>query len=595
VLGEYDVVVIGGGTSGCAAGIGAARQGRRVLVVEYLHGLGGVGTLGLIGRYHCGYQIGFTKEVDEATLLEAPNDEPRRAWDVVRKMEWWRTTLRREGVDIWLGAAGCGALVIGGRVCGVVVATPERRGIVLAKTVVDATGNADIAAAAGAACMYIDASCVAVQGAGLPIRELGANYTNTDFTVTDETDMIDVWHVLVYTKIKYGDAFDMAPIIDTRERRRVVGDSTLTLLDVMNRRTYPDTIAQSISNWDSHGYFVDSYLALHHPGRTHCYTPYRCLLPRGLDGVVVAGIGVSVQRDALPFVRMQADLQNQGYAAGVAAAMAAARGGRTRTINIRKLQRHLVHVGNLPASVLTDGDSLPLSAEEVAAAVERMSRGYEGVAAVLAHPDKALPLLREAYRNAPTKTARLAYAHVLAMMGDATGLDPLIAAVEDSPDMGDGYEYRGMGHDNARRRMSQIDSYILALGRTKDRRVLPAVLRKLRLLEARSAFSHHYAVAVALETLKDPAAAGPLAELLSKPGMSGHAIRSLEEAIRTEHPPLHSESRRKSFRDIILARALFRCGDKDHWARRILEEYTRDLRGHFARHARAVLEAKKAP
>ena len=49
MVGRYDVVVIGGGTGGAPAGIGAARQGAKTLVVEYLHGLGGVGTITSFG------------------------------------------------------------------------------------------------------------------------------------------------------------------------------------------------------------------------------------------------------------------------------------------------------------------------------------------------------------------------------------------------------------------------------------------------------------------------------------------------------------------------------------------------------------------
>ena len=63
VLGQYDVVVIGGGTGGAPAGIGAARQGAKTLVVEYLHGLGGVGTLGAISSYYWGNRVGFTATV----------------------------------------------------------------------------------------------------------------------------------------------------------------------------------------------------------------------------------------------------------------------------------------------------------------------------------------------------------------------------------------------------------------------------------------------------------------------------------------------------------------------------------------------------
>jgi len=61
VLGDYDVVVVGGGTGGAPAGIGAGRQGARTLVLEHLYGLGGVGTLGLISSYYHGNRVGFTK------------------------------------------------------------------------------------------------------------------------------------------------------------------------------------------------------------------------------------------------------------------------------------------------------------------------------------------------------------------------------------------------------------------------------------------------------------------------------------------------------------------------------------------------------
>jgi glycine/D-amino acid oxidase-like deaminating enzyme len=68
VLGEVDVVVVGGGTGGAPTGISAARQGAKTVVVEYLHGLGGVGTLGLISKYYYGYIKGFTKEIDEGVI-----------------------------------------------------------------------------------------------------------------------------------------------------------------------------------------------------------------------------------------------------------------------------------------------------------------------------------------------------------------------------------------------------------------------------------------------------------------------------------------------------------------------------------------------
>ncbi|MBM3336046.1 FAD-dependent oxidoreductase, partial [Candidatus Sumerlaeota bacterium] len=351
VIGEYDVVVVGGGTSGAPAGISAARQGAKTLVIEYLYGLGGVGTHGAISKYYHGYRGGFTREVAGALA----------SWNIEPKMEWWRSALRQAGADIWFGAMGCGAFVDRGVVTGVVVATPQGRGIVLAKTVVDATGNADIAAAAGVSCLYTDESDIAMQGTGLPPRELGASYTNTDFTIVDETDIVDVSHVLVYTKDKYKPGtFDMGQLIDTRERRRVLGDYTLTVADEMTSRTYPDTVGLTMSNYDTHGYTVDPLFYIHHPSSRiefRVYVPYRCILPKGLDGLLVVGLGVSAHRDAIPLIRMQPDLQNLGYAAGVAAAMTSRGNYPTRSVNIRELQKHLVEIGNLPPTVLTDEDS----------------------------------------------------------------------------------------------------------------------------------------------------------------------------------------------------------------------------------------------
>ena len=587
VLATVDVVVIGGGTSGAPAGIAAARQGAKTLVVEFQHALGGVGTLGLIGRYHRGYRGGFTAEVDQGIGAS------KGGWSVERKAEWWRRELRKAGARIWLGALGCGAYVEDGTVRGAVVATPEGRGVVLAKVVIDATGNADVAAAAGAPCLYTDGSAVAVQGTGLPVHNLGAHYTNTDFTIVDETDMVDVWQMLVAARQRYGQGFALGRLIDTRERRRVVGDFTLSLLDQINGRTYPDTISQGISNLDTHGYTVDPYLTLRHPKTVHCWVPYRAIVPKGLDGLLVIGLGLSARRDAVPFVRMQSDLQNLGYAAGVAAAMAAEAGVGTRDVDLRKLQQHLVEKGNLPAEILEHKDSFPLSVKAVAAAVGTLPNGYEGAAVLLAAPTRAISPLREAYRRAGDAKARLAYAHVLAVLGDATGIDALIQAVEASADLGDGYEYRGMGHDHSRRRMSQVDSLLQALGRTRDRRATPVILRKLELLGPQAPFSHHYHIATALEMLRDPAAAEPLAALLAKAGMSGHAIETVAEAIEKEKPPLGNATRLHSFREIVLARALYRCGDPRGLARGLLTAYTHDLRGHFARHAAAVLEAQR--
>ncbi|MFI5378478.1 MAG: FAD-dependent oxidoreductase [Tepidisphaerales bacterium] len=581
VLGEYDVVVVGGGTGGAPAGIAAARAKARTLVIENLHALGGVGTTGMISTYYHGYRGGFT-----ATLPGGST------WDPVDRAEWWRAELRKAGADLWFGCTGAGSLVENGRVKGMVVTTPQGRGIVLAKVVIDATGNSDIAATAGAQTVFMDPSEPAFQGTGLPPLALGKQYTNTDFTIVDETDMMDVWHLMAYAKRKYTGAFDLGQLIDTRERRRIVGDFTMTLADAINRRTYPDTIHIASSDFDTHGFTVDPYLLLEHPQKkeVRVNVPFRCLLPKGIDGVLVIGLGISAHRDVMPLLRMQPDIQNQGYAAGLIAATAAKTGRALRELDLRPLQEQLAEMDILPRPMVGTKDSYPLSDEQIASAVAQVRDGT-GMSVIVTHQEKAMPLLRQAYAVATSAQDKLAYARTLAVLGDATGLETVIAAVEAQPKWDRGWNYTGMGQFG--HALSELDNLIVAIGRTRDKRALPAILKKAALLDASAEFSHHRAVALALELIGDPSAAGPLADLLAKPGMTGHVTTTVDDAAqRSGSNANDNTTRATSIREISLARALYHCGDKDGLGRKILEQYTHDLRGYLAGHARTVLAKK---
>lgn len=609
VWGRYDVVVVGGGTGGAPAAIAAARQGARVLVIEVQRMLGGVGTAGQITSYYHGHRVGFTATVP---------GNPR--WSPEEKAQWWRQTLLDAGSDVWFGAVGCGAIVQDDRVVGVVVATLDGRAAVLADVVIDATSNSDIAAPAGAATDYTGSGEFAVMGAGTTFRRLGGSGTNPSFTLVDDTDLADHWHVLVWSKRKYPNAFDQATLVNTRERRRIVGDFTMTVLDQIIGRTYPDTISQADSDFDTHGFTIEPYLMLATPPRAQNYLvniPYRCLLPRGLEGLLATGLGISMHRDAIPLVRMQACIQNQGYAAGLAAAMASRDGLPLRKIDIRALQQQLVQIGNLPEEVLDHQDSLPMSREQVAAAVRDYSplaspsaggdRRFEEIAArfadapprenfwaaavIFQHPEISVPLLREAYASSDGQT-QLAYAQMLAMLGDDTGADRLLQQLHDAACWDIGWKYASMS--NFGTAYSPLDTVILALGRIGHQAAVPAILEKVALLDADADFSHHRSVALALEQLGDRSAAAALADLLSKPGMTGYVHDSLDAVLAhagAEQPDFHAvHTRNESIRELLLARALYRLGDQDGLGAELLSAYAKDLRGHLARHASAVLD-----
>jgi hypothetical protein len=554
--------------------------------LEYLHELGGVGTAGAISTYYWGNRVGFCQEVEGG----------KAAWNIEQRIQWWRSKLLEAGADIWYGVLGSGAVIenVNGTaaVKGVLITTTSGPRIVLAKTVIDATGNGCIAAAAGAEMKYINANEIATQGHGLPPRNLGSSYTNTDYMYVDETDIEDVSQLFIYGKEKFPAAFDFGKLPDTRERPQIVGDFSFTVLDQVNKRTYDDTICQSKSNFDTHGYTVTPYMEiehLHHDGH-FCDMPYRSSLPQGLDKILVGGLATSCHRDAIPIIRMQPDLQNQGYALGCIAAKAAKENVPLRKLDIKPVQKHLVEIGNLPERVLTDKDNYEDSKAALPDAIKTLPDGFKGSAQLLWHPEEAKPLLQKAYQNASPEN-KIVYAMVLAGMNDPTGADAVLDKVKNFDAWDKGWNFRGMGQFSWA--SSELDRYIMMLGRTHDKRGVPVICKLLNDLKPEDDFSHHRACALALEWIGDKSAAKTVAEHLRKPGMSGywqHDLTAAREQDKADPKGGTAEkSRRDSLAEIGFARALYHLGDYEGVGKKILENYSTDLRGYFSRHANEVL------
>jgi len=604
VLGKYDVVVSGGGTAGAPAGISAARHGAKTLVLEYLHGLGGIGTMGHMEYYWDGNRGGFTKIIDEGVREMAPSDHPRQikdkgGWVFDWKTEWYRKEILKAGGDIWFGAMGCGTWIENNKIKGVVVATPFGRGVVLSNVVIDSSGSADLAIASGAKYEFIDAKSVAVQGAGLAFRFPGHVKNNTDWTFLDESDVLDTSRVYVQGKKRYHGKYDICKLPQTRERRRVVGDYTVSTYDIMNKRKYEDTLSHHYASFDTHGYTIDPVFILKPETERHCFyhadMPLRSLLPNGIKGIITTGLGTSAERDAMPVLRMQPCLQNQGYAVGYLAATAVSENKEIRQLDIKRIQRHLVGIGSLPERVLTDKNTEEFTDIQLQQAADAVVDSYKKLEVLLTNHKKTNEIISERFVHANNPHDKLTYASILAILKNDIGWKVIHDEIEKYNDWDKGWHFSAHGYE---KRLSDLDSHIISLGCAKVEAGVSPIIEKAKVLKPGDYFSHFRAIAVAFETIKSNKANEVLATLLEMENMQGYDVHDYKDALakmdtkKFKHIRTNDDLRNRELKEILLARALYRCGDKNGLGEKLLTNYAKGLNGVYAAHAWAVLNER---
>lgn len=156
IAGEFDVIVAGGGPAGCGAALGAVRQGATTLLIERHGFVGGVATGVAMNTWNCPLEHlhGVAKEVT-LRLLEQGYAwaGPTIPFDPEGLKEVYLEKLLEAGVQLLCYTWVVDPIVIDGHLRGVIVQSKSGRQALLAKAVVDATGDADVAYRAGVPCV----------------------------------------------------------------------------------------------------------------------------------------------------------------------------------------------------------------------------------------------------------------------------------------------------------------------------------------------------------------------------------------------------------------------------------------------------------
>ncbi|WP_238017666.1 FAD-dependent oxidoreductase [Dactylosporangium sp. AC04546] len=129
--------------------------------------------------------------------------------------------------------------------------------------------------------------------------------------------------------------------VGVRETRRVLGDYQLTGEDVLSARSFPDVVARGAYPVDIHNPNGPGTILRRLPQGASYDIPLRTLLPRDVDGLLVAGRCISGDHVAHSSYRIMPISMATGQAAGVCAALSARAGKAPREIPAEQVQRVL--------------------------------------------------------------------------------------------------------------------------------------------------------------------------------------------------------------------------------------------------------------
>jgi len=410
IIRDVDVLVVGGGMAGVGAAVAAGRMGFQTALVEYFGCLGGNGTSGMVNNF-CGYT---TSGKDPVQIVQGIGGEVhRRLFEQNGVRSLMSYTFNPEilkmvldemmdeaNIELFYYTQMVDPVLEGATIKGVIVANKGGRQAILAKRVLDCTGDGDVCALAHvpfelgdgkggflacdmafhlvnvgqafdpatvtpAAAQAMKSKQYKITRAQAIIQNImisGAywvNWAGVPWTVNG----IDPYHLtqgamdgrkvvrelrrFLRDKIagmENAEVIDTAAKVGLRETRRVVGEHLLTGDEVLQGTKFDDgigacawpiEIVDPIAGrkfvWMKDG---DYYLI-----------PYRCLIPKGVENLLMAGRFVSCTHEAQASARVMGPAVVMGQAIGTAAALSIKEGVSPRDLDVRLLQTTLKNAG----------------------------------------------------------------------------------------------------------------------------------------------------------------------------------------------------------------------------------------------------------
>ena len=410
---SYDVIVCGAGAAGIAAACGAAKTGAATLLVERYGFCGGTPVAAMIPSLDAsrscqdtsvkvvgGIAQELLEELENMGGMATPDNPPEALMFHPDFMKIAADRLlKRHSVEVIYYATVVDVAMQGRVITGVEAALRDGRARFRGKTVVDATGDAEIVFLAGApwqhdrslealtyhfrlgnlsgslnwrelenACRRaVDAAFEKglIQRYGGPwvVRiadsEFSVNATRVYGSPVDPVeltacemqareDMLVIWRILRDGIPELRNSYILAGAtqLHLRESRKMIGEYVLEEKEVLGAARFPDAIA--VGAWPIDIHPTDGFVGVH-PHKENppppYEIPYRCLVPLEVEGLLVAGKPISSTHRAHGSTRVPGTSMATGHAAGVAAALAAKLGCTPRELDVVLLREELLRQG----------------------------------------------------------------------------------------------------------------------------------------------------------------------------------------------------------------------------------------------------------